>query len=117
MSKMVFRGNVYMIDLGNPSGSIQGGVRPCVVVSNDINNAHSPTIQVIPLTSVDKNELPVHFKLDVKGHKFLSYDSTALTEQFTTINKYQVVQYIGTLEKSDVDKILKRLDIQLGRNT
>lgn len=104
-----------MVNLGNPLGSVQGGIRPCIVVSNDINNIYAPTVQVIPLTTVEKNNLPIHYKLDTYGHRFLTYDSIALTEQFTTIDKCQVEQYIGTLDQNDINKILARLDIQLGR--
>ena len=43
-----------MVNLGNPLGSVQGGIRPCIVVSNDINNIYAPTVQVIPLTTVEK---------------------------------------------------------------
>ena len=117
MERLVFRGNVYIVNLGDTIGSVQGGMRPCVVLSNDVNNAHSPTVQVVPLTSSEKTELPIHYTLDAKGHTFLKYDSIALTEQFTTIDKSQIQRYIGTLDKCDIDDILSRFDIQLGRIT
>lgn len=115
MKDMVFKGNVYVVDLGNTIGSVQGGVRPCVVISNDVNNMHSPTLQVIPFTSVEKSNLPMHYTLDAKGHKFLAYDSVVLTEQVTTIDKCQIKYYIGSLNKKDLNDIYSKLDIQFGK--
>jgi mRNA interferase MazF len=111
----VFRGNVYLVDLGHSIGSVQEGVRPCVVISNDANNLFSQIVQVIPFTSTIKNDLPIHYILLAQKHKFLDVDSMALTEQITTISKEQILQYIGTLDKRDMENILLRLDIQLGR--
>ena len=113
---MVFRGNVYLTDLGNAVGSVQEGIRPCIVMSNNTNNLHSPIIQVIPLTTSEKTALPIHYVLKSHIYKFLDKDSVALVEQFTTISKEQIIRYIGSLNESDLNKILTRLDIQLGRD-
>lgn len=105
----VKRGEIYYFDLIG-RGSVQGGRRPCVVLSNDINNKFSSVLQVCPLTTQTKNNLPVH--LDIKGFG-LSVDSTLLGEQLTIVEKKQISSYIGEVNEFTLKKIEKAIKIQL----
>ena len=91
-------GDIYYAEL-KAEGSIQGGIRPVIVVQNDVGNKYSPTVNIVPLTSkIEKaRRLPVHvliYKNDVYG---LPMDSVALIEQSTVINKTNLRQKIATL--------------------
>lgn len=109
--------DVYWVDLGQGNGSIQGGRRPCVVVSNDMANTFSPVIQVAPITSkMTKKKMPTHVsvKPDECG---LSKDSTILLEQNMPINKTQILSYIGTITDEEIScKINQAIKIQMGIN-
>lgn len=109
--------DVYWVDLGQGNGSIQGGRRPCVVISNDMANTFSPVIQVAPITSkISKKKLPTHVsvKPDECG---LSKDSTILLEQNMPINKTQILSYIGTIINEEIScKINQAIKIQMGIN-
>ena len=114
--RLVFRGNVYIVDLGNNNGSVQSGIRPCVVIGNNMNNIHSTTTQIIPLTTSDKQKLPIHVNLNKAQYPFLNQDSVAITEQITTVDKGQIRQFIGVLTERDVNKIIRCLNIQVGKD-
>ena len=109
--------DVYWVDLGQGNGSIQGGRRPCVIVSNDMANTFSPVIQIAPITSkISKKNLPTHVsvKPDECG---LSKDSTILLEQNMPINKTQILSYIGTITNEEIScKINQAIKIQMGIN-
>lgn len=115
MERNVFKGNIYMIELGEHLGSIQSGCRPCIVLSSNINNMCAPIVNVAPLTSSKKNKLPNHYELLKSEYNFLDSDSIILLEQFTTVNKSQIKQFIGSLSYETLDEIYKCLDKQLGR--
>lgn len=104
-----------MIDLGTSFGNIQSGCRPCVVLSGNINNNCAPIVNVAPLTSSKKNKLPNHYELLKSEYDFLEADSVVLLEQFTTVNKFQIKQFIGSLSYRTLDRIYECLDNQLGR--
>ena len=92
------RSEIIYCDLGIRPGSVQSGIRPCVVVSNDIGNAHSTVYTVVPLTSQQKTYLPTHVGL--------SSGSTALCEQCTTVSEKQVLRKKGdNLGKTDMQRI------------
>lgn len=96
------RGAIWYVDLGKAEeGScIQAGIRPCVVVSNDVGNKYSSVIQVITLTSRVKKGLPTHVYLRSHATK-LKTDSIALCEQIISINKKQIIDtgYVSQLEE------------------
>lgn len=104
------RGELYYAEL-TAKGSIQGGIRPVLIYSNNLNNHYSTTLNVIPLTKEDK-ELCVHVKIEGCG---LLYTSMALLEQITTINKSQLKHRIGEVDEECLCKINEAADIQLGR--
>jgi len=104
---------IYFVDLGNPEGSIQSGVRPCIVISNNKNNKYSPTVLVIPFTSKTKNDLPVHVDF-YEEECGLPKDSTLLCEQILTVQKCKVKECIGEVSKFiDIMRIVKALLIQI----
>lgn len=108
------RGMLYMADLGSRFGSIQSGMRPVVVISNNMNNKFSPTVNVLPITSKTKNNIPVHVNVGKK--EGLDKESTVLAEQVTTINKSQIKEYIGKCSSYKISEIEKAIMIQNGMN-
>jgi mRNA interferase MazF len=110
---MIKRGDIYYVNLGKPQGSKQGGVRPAVVMSNNLNNRYSPTLTIIPLTSnLNKRELPTHVFVDKKCG--LDKDSLALAEQVTNIDKSCVLEYITKCPKTIMYQISIAYGIQGG---
>ena len=99
MEKLEIRqGDILMVKLKG-EGSLQNGIRPCLVVSNNRANAKSPIITVIPFTSRRKKLLPVHVDVTASSINGLKTDSTLLVEQKTPINKEDVIRKIGYIEK------------------
>ncbi len=101
---LIKRGDIFYADLNPTFGSEQGGIRPVLVVQNNIGNMHSPTIVVLPITSSNKPSLPVHAKVD--DADLLTDGSIVLAEQIRTIDKRRLRSYIGSL---DAD-VMKRVD-------
>jgi len=111
--KQIKRGDIYFACLNPVIGSEQGGLRPVVVVQNDVGNKHSPTFVVIPLTcSLNKKPLPTHVLIPQCGN--LESDSLALTEQVRTIDNSRFERYIGCINKELQDKIDVALAICVG---
>ena len=110
----VYRGEVYLVDFGIGFGSEQGGIRPAVIVQNNIGNKYSPTTIVVPITSRQtKAHIPTHVR--VKGACF-SRRSLALTEQVVTIDKRRIVKKMGSIKLKSLFKIGTALVIGLGLN-
>jgi mRNA interferase MazF len=105
------RGEIYLVDLGKQTGSVQGGIRPVIVISNPKNNRYSPTINVLPITSKRKNNIPVHVNIGVKSG--LQAESTILTEQILTIDKKQIIKYVGKCSEDKMFEIVKAMFLQL----
>ena len=106
--------DIYWIELGKGNGSIQGGLRPCVVTTNDMANKFSPVIQVAPITSMTKKKLPTHVNIK-QGEAGLSKDSVILLEQNMPVNKTQIRSYIGTVTDREVMyQINQAIKIQMG---
>ena len=112
LNKIIKRGEIYLANLGSRDGSIQSGIRPVLIISNDINNKFSPTINVLPITSRAKNNIPVH--VDIGKREGLQQESTVLTEQATTINKSQLEDHIGKCSKHKIYEIEKAIMLQNG---
>lgn len=108
-------GDVYYADLSPVVGSEQGGVRPVVVIQNDIGNRFSPTVIVAPVSSrITKAKLPTH--VEVKGKECgLERDSVILLEQIRTIDKQRLSDKITHLNEEILDKIGVALLISLQR--
>lgn len=110
---IIRRGELYYADLSPVVGSEQGGVRPVLIVQNDIGNKYSPTIIVSAVTSkLNKSKLPTHIELsrDVGLQK----DSVVLLEQIRTIDKIRLKEKIGTLTPQLMDKVDNALKVSLG---
>ena len=108
------RGDIYYADLSPVVGSEQGGVRPVLIVQNDMGNRYSPTVIAAAITSkLDKARMPTHIALDAREHG-LSRDSVVLLEQIRTIDKRRLRDKIGELSALDMQRINRALLISLG---
>ncbi|HHT92101.1 MAG TPA: type II toxin-antitoxin system PemK/MazF family toxin [Clostridiaceae bacterium] len=115
MNLVIKRGDIYYADLSPVVGSEQGGVRPVLVVQNDIGNKYSPTIIVAAVTSqVNKSKLPTHLELNANEYKGLSKNSVVLLEQLRTIDKRRLRERVCVLDPVLMKKIDKALLISLG---
>lgn len=104
---------IYYADLSPVVGSEQGGLRPVVIVSNDMGNKHSPVVIAAPATSrVGKKRLPTQIIITSRGG--LSTDSMVMCEQIRTIDKSRLSSYIGKLTDIEKYAIRKALKISLG---
>lgn len=114
LMKIIKRGDIFEAELGNQKGSVQSGTRPVLIVSNNINNKYSPTVNVLPITSKTKNNIPVHVNIGVE--QGLEFESTVLTEQVVTLNKNQLKQYLGSCNNSKMHEVESAILIQNGIN-
>ena len=107
------RGEIYVADLSPYVGAEQGGIRPVIILQNNLGNIFSPTLIVAPLTSrYKKRNLPTHYLIeDVEE---LKTTSLVLLEQIKTIDKRRITEYIGQASKDDIKNIEKALTISLG---
>lgn len=109
-SDKVVRGEIYWVDFGEGKGSIQGNMRPAVIVSNNKNNKFSPTINVAPITSsTTKTKIPSHVEIRGCG---LEKDSIILVEQTRTVNKTDLKSFIGYCDRDTLLKLNKAIDVQ-----
>lgn len=106
----VKRGDIYYADLSPVVGSEQGGLRPVLIVQNDVGNKYSPTVIAAAITSqVGKTRLPTH--IDVLADRFgLAKDSVILLEQIRTIDKQRLKEKMGHLD----DSVMKRVNDAIG---
>ena len=110
----VRKGDIFFADLSPVVGSEQGGVRPVLVVKNDIGNRFSPTIIVAAVTSqTNKAKLPTHVPISAEGNG-LSRDSVVLLEQLRTIDKKRLREHIGTVGTNVIDVVDEALSVSLG---
>ena len=111
---LIKRGEIYFAQLNPVIGSEQGGIRPVLVVQNDIGNQYSPTTIVLAITSqINKAKLPTHVEL--KAAKFgLDKDSVILGEQIRTIDKARLKQRIAFLDEELMAKVDQALEISIG---
>lgn len=111
------RGDIFYADLSPVVGSEQGGVRPVLVIQNDVGNKYSPTIIVSAITSrLSKNKLPTH--IEIPGEMYgLSKDSVILLEQIRTIDKRRLREKTGHLDESIMMKVNEALSTSFGLGT
>ena len=109
MILMVKRGDIFYADLSPVIGSEQGGIRPVLIVQNDVGNKYSPTVIIAAITSqINKAKLPTHIELS--GDEYgLSKDSVILAEQVRTIDKRRLKERIGHLD----DALMSQIDLAL----
>lgn len=108
------RGDIYYADLSPVVGSEQGGVRPVLIVQNDVGNRYSPTVIAAAITSQkEKSKLPTHIELDSKNCG-LSKDSVVLLEQIRTIDKRRLREKMGSLDANSMSQVNNALSISFG---
>ena len=101
----IVRGEIYYADLSPVVGSEQGGIRPVLVVQNDVGNKYSPTVIVAAITSqLSKAKLPTHIELNKELYK-LSKDSVVLLEQIRTLDKRRLKEKVSALDKTAMQKV------------
>lgn len=111
---MINRGDLYSACLDPVVGSEQGGIRPVLIIQNDIGNRYSPTVIVLAITGqVNKARLPTHVPVAAEGTG-LQKDSVVLAEQVRTLDKRRLREYIGTLRPEVMDRVGEALKISLG---
>lgn len=114
--RTIKRGDIYYADLNPAVGSEQGGIRPVLVVQNDVGNCYSPTIIIAVLTSKSKKKLPTHISIH-SGEGNIAMDSTVLLEQLRTIDKFRLQKYVGSISGETMDRIDRAMLVSLGLNT
>ena len=110
----IYRGDIYYCDLDPVNGSVQGGIRPVLVIQNQIGNEYSPTLIVAVITTnMKKLNQPTHI---VIGKKYgLQDPSMVMLEQIKTIDKSELRSYVGRIsEPFTIQKINQALEISLG---
>lgn len=105
------RGEIYYADLRPVVGSEQGGIRPVLIVQNDMGNLHSPTTIVAAITSRKKNSIPTHVNIHKSEENGLKVDSIVTLEQVRTIDKSRIGKKIGQLNKNDLDNVMEAMKI------
>lgn len=110
----VKRGYIFFADLSPVVGSEQGGVRPVLVLQNDVGNKFSPTVIVAAITSqIEKAKLPTHVEVEA-GEYGLEKDSVILLEQIRTIDKQRLQEKLTELDEKLMQKINQAVKISLG---
>ena len=111
---MVMRGELYSANLDPVVGSEQGGLRPVLVIQNNVGNRYSPTVIVLAITSqVQKARLPTHVCIPAAGHG-LERDSVVLAEQIRTLDKRRLRERIGILQPEYMEQVSCALRVSLG---
>jgi mRNA interferase MazF len=115
VSKLIVkRGDIYYADLRPVVGSEQGGIRPVLVIQNDIGNKYSPTVIAAAITSqINKAKMPTHIELAAKDYG-LNKDSVILLEQIRTIDKRRLREKIGRIDDGLMASVNNALSISFG---
>jgi len=110
----VRRGDIYYADLSPVIGSEQGGMRPVLIVQNNVGNRHSPTVIAAAITSqIGKARLPTHIELNSRTYG-LSRDSVVLLEQVRTIDKRRLKERMGRLDEGLMQQVDNALAVSFG---
>lgn len=113
-NNIITRGEIYWVNFGDSKGSIQSGLRPALIVSNNLNNRFSTTVNIAPITSsISKKSIPSH--VIIEGCE-LQKASTVLVEQIKTINKDELGEFIGSCDKKIIEKINCAMNVQFNIN-
>ncbi len=114
----VKRGDIYYADLSPVVGSEQGGIRPVLIIQNDVGNRYSPTVIAAAITSkTDKNRLPTHISVQAsvgEAGSGLSRDSVILLEQIRTLDKRRLREKMGHLAPDVMHKVDRALGVSFG---
>lgn len=109
---VIKRGDIFYADLGPVVGSEQDGIRPVLIIQNDLGNKYSPTVIAVAITTKMKPKLPTHIPIS-KGKFGLSKDSIILIEQVRTLDKSRLKEKIGSLDNETLNKVKTALKISL----
>ena len=114
MDNSVRRGDIFYADLSPVVGSEQGGVRPVLIIQNDMGNRHSPTVIAAAITSqMNKAKLPTHIEL-VGQDCGLTKDSIVLLEQIRTLDKRRLREHMGRLDGALMDEVDRAIAVSFG---
>lgn len=111
--KTYYRGDIYYADLRPVVGSEQGGIRPVVILQNNVGNQYSPTVIAAPITTKHKPRIPTHVCLERQIGK-LRYGSVILVEQIRTIDKSRLTNRIGVLNCAELEQVDRALCVSVG---
>ena len=106
------RGDIFYADLSPVVGSEQDGIRPVLIIQNDLGNKYRPTVIAVAITTKMKPKLPTHISIS-KGRFGLVKDSVILVEQVRTLDKSRLKEKVGFLDKETLDRVKKALKISL----
>ncbi len=110
----VKRGDIFYADLSPVIGSEQGGIRPVLIIQNDIGNKYSPTVICAAITSqINKAKLPTHIELDSKKYSLVK-NSVVLLEQIRTIDKKRLREKVSKLDNDIMQEVGNALRVSLG---
>jgi len=111
------RGDIFYADLSPVVGSEQGGIRPVMIIQNDVGNRHSPTVICAAITSkMNKAKLPTHIEIDATKYHLVK-NSVVLLEQIRTIDKQRLKEYICHVDKKLMQHVDEALKISLELHT
>lgn len=114
---IIKRGDIYYADLRPVVGSEQGGVRPVLIIQNDVGNKHSPTVICAAITSkMNKAKLPTHVELNTRRCAMVK-DSVILLEQLRTIDKRRLKDKVCHLDQDVLKEVNRALKISLELST
>ncbi|WP_099467998.1 type II toxin-antitoxin system PemK/MazF family toxin [Konateibacter massiliensis] len=114
---IIKRGDIFYADLRPVIGSEQGGIRPVLIIQNDVGNKHSPTVICAAITSkMNKAKLPTHVEIDSKRYAIVK-DSVILLEQLRTIDKKRLKDKVCHLDSEILEKVDKALLVSLELST
>lgn len=112
--EIIKRGEIYYADLSPVVGSEQGGLRPVLIIQNNIGNKYSPTVIVAAITSqINKAKIPTHIELNSKEYN-LPKDSVVLLEQIRTIDKKRLQEKLSSLDSYKMKSVNRAMLISLG---
>lgn len=111
------RGDIYYADLSPVMGSEQGGIRPVLIIQNDVGNKHSPTVICAAITSrMNKAKLPTHIEIDARKYQIVK-NSVVLLEQIRTIDKQRLKEFVCRVDRELMTKVNEALLISLELHT
>ena len=114
MENLIKRGEIYFADLSPDVGSEQGGIRPVLVIQNDVGNKYYPTVIVCAITSqLSKAKLPTHIELSSEDYH-LPKNSVVLLEQIRTLDKRRLKEKITTIDERKMKEVNRAILISLG---
>lgn len=114
---MIRRGDIFYADLSPVIGSEQGGVRPVLIIQNNVGNRHSPTVICAAITSkMNKAKLPTHIEISTKDYRIVK-NSVILLEQIRTIDKQRLKEYVCHIDGNMMRKVNQAIRVSLELST